>query len=66
LVHENSALLVIIVPIITWAMASLWNNTWKLTIVNSLDKTLDQVSTCLLHTYGKLQSKNKDQNASSA
>jgi hypothetical protein len=31
-----------------------------------LDKTLDQVSACLLHTYGKLQSKNKDQNASSA
>jgi hypothetical protein len=66
LVHENSALLVIIVPIITWGVASLWNNTWKLTIVNCLDKTLDRVSACLLHTFGKSQTKNNDQNPSSA
>jgi hypothetical protein len=66
LVHENSALLVIIVPVITWGVASLWNNTWKLTIVNCLDKTLDRVSACLLHTFGKSQSKNNDQNPSSA
>jgi hypothetical protein len=46
LVHENSALLVVIVPIISWAVASLWNNTWKLSIVNRMDKTIDNLIAC--------------------
>jgi hypothetical protein len=46
LVHENSALLVVIVPIVTWAVASLWNNTWKLSIVNRIDKAIDELIAC--------------------
>jgi hypothetical protein len=46
LVHENSALLVVIVPIVSWAVASLWNNTWKLSIVNRMDKTIDDLIAC--------------------
>ena len=42
LVHENAALLVIVVPVITWAVASLWNNTWKISIVHTMDKAIDR------------------------
>ena len=48
LVHENAALLVIIVPVITWAVASLWNNTWKLSLVSSMDKAIDRLMACFI------------------
>ena len=47
LVHENAALLVVVVPVITWAVASLWNNTWKLAIVYTMDKMIDRLIACV-------------------
>jgi hypothetical protein len=55
LVHENASLLVIIVPVITWAVASLWNNTWKLSVVNSMDKTIDRLVACCIRKQVQLQ-----------
>ena len=46
LVHENAALLVVAVPIITWSVASLWTNTWKLYIVSKMDKAIDRLIVC--------------------
>ena len=46
LVHENAALLVVTVPIITWSVASLWTNTWKLYIVSKMDKAIDRLIVC--------------------
>jgi hypothetical protein len=46
LVHENAALLVVVVPVVTWAVASLWNNTWKLSMVNTMHKIIDRLTAC--------------------
>lgn len=46
LVYENAALLVLVVPVITFSFASLWNNTWKIYIVCAMDKTIDRVFQC--------------------
>lgn len=43
LVYENAALLVLVVPVITFFCASLWNNTWKIHIVRAMDKRIDTV-----------------------
>ena len=43
LVHENAALLVLLVPVITFLLSSLWNKTWKIKIVAGMDRTIDRV-----------------------
>ena len=58
LVHENAALLVVTVPIITWSVASLWTNTWKLYIVSKMDKAIDRIIECC--TRKPLQQNNEE------
>lgn len=43
LVHENAALLVLLVPVITFLLSSLWNKTLKIKIVACMDRTIDRV-----------------------
>jgi len=40
LVHENAAMLVLIVPCITWGVGLLWNSTWKCHVVDRLLRVL--------------------------
>jgi hypothetical protein len=47
LVRNNASLLVIAVPVLTWAVSFLWNNTWKLYVVTSLDTGIDRLWNCL-------------------
>jgi hypothetical protein len=47
LVRDNAALLVLVLPVITFAVAFLWNSTWKIVLFGSIENCLDRFCTCL-------------------
>jgi hypothetical protein len=47
LVHDNAALLVLVIPVITFAVSFLWNSTWKIVLFEAIERFIDSVCTCL-------------------
>lgn len=52
-VHDNAALLVLTVPVITWGTALLWNNTWKVRVFNVTEMLVDKILLCLQSRWNK-------------
>lgn len=47
LVHDNAALLVLVIPVITFAVSFLWNSTWKIVLFDFIEHFLDSFCACL-------------------